>query len=293
MPPAHIRNAPTRLMKELGYGKGYQYDPDTEEGFSGQNYFPDGIERRVFYAPEGRGRRGARQGAAGALGGAAGKRAANSRAAGEALATRAQAALRSHRRAIAAHARRRSPSSARLVIYEDADDPGAQQAGRALQPGRADRRRRRWTTCCAAFAKSNGKRPRLVHRLDRDTSGVILTAKTKPAAGLPRQGADGAGGSGRPTSPSSRPARPSPRDGPHRGAAAARRASGARPTCATCAADHPDAESAVTGYRTLAAGDEAALMELRPAHRPHAPAARPPGLASAARSPATPATAAR
>jgi putative ATPase len=52
MPPAHIRNAPTRLMKELGYGAGYAYDPDTEEGFSGQNYFPEGIERPVFYQPK-------------------------------------------------------------------------------------------------------------------------------------------------------------------------------------------------------------------------------------------------
>ncbi|HYF23788.1 MAG TPA: replication-associated recombination protein A [Caulobacteraceae bacterium] len=55
MPPAHIRNAPTRLMKDLGYGKGYAYDPDTEEGFSGQNYFPEGMERRVFYRPKGEG----------------------------------------------------------------------------------------------------------------------------------------------------------------------------------------------------------------------------------------------
>jgi putative ATPase len=54
-PPAHIRNAPTRLMKELGYGAGYQYDPDTPEGFSGQDYFPDGMERRTFYAPKGEG----------------------------------------------------------------------------------------------------------------------------------------------------------------------------------------------------------------------------------------------
>ncbi len=55
IPPAHIRNAPTRLMKTLGYGKGYQYDPETAEGFSGQNYFPDGVGRRVFYAPKGEG----------------------------------------------------------------------------------------------------------------------------------------------------------------------------------------------------------------------------------------------
>jgi len=55
MPPSHILNAPTRLMKDLGYGKGYAYDHDQESGFSGQNYFPDGMERRVFYAPAGRG----------------------------------------------------------------------------------------------------------------------------------------------------------------------------------------------------------------------------------------------
>ena len=55
MPPAHIRNAPTRLMKDLGYGRDYRYDPDSEEGFSGQDYFPDGVERAVFYAPKGEG----------------------------------------------------------------------------------------------------------------------------------------------------------------------------------------------------------------------------------------------
>ena len=55
MPPAHIRNAPTRLMKQLGYGKGYQYDPDTPEGFSGANFFPDDMERRTFYKPKGEG----------------------------------------------------------------------------------------------------------------------------------------------------------------------------------------------------------------------------------------------
>ncbi len=55
MPPAHIRNAPTKLMKSLGYGQGYQYDPETPEGFSGANFFPDGMERRVFYAPKGEG----------------------------------------------------------------------------------------------------------------------------------------------------------------------------------------------------------------------------------------------
>ena len=55
MPPMHILNAPTRLMRDLGYGKGYVYDHATEEGFSGQNYFPDGITRRNFYRPGERG----------------------------------------------------------------------------------------------------------------------------------------------------------------------------------------------------------------------------------------------
>lgn len=55
MPPSHILNAPTRLMQDLGYGKGYAYDHDAPQGFSGQNYFPDGMERRQFYAPRGEG----------------------------------------------------------------------------------------------------------------------------------------------------------------------------------------------------------------------------------------------
>ncbi|MCR5875391.1 replication-associated recombination protein A [Phenylobacterium sp. J426] len=54
-PPSHILNAPTRLMKDLGYGKGYAYDHDTAEGFSGQDYFPEGMERRQFYRPRGEG----------------------------------------------------------------------------------------------------------------------------------------------------------------------------------------------------------------------------------------------
>ena len=52
MPPAHILNAPTKLMKNLGYGSGYQYDHDAEDGFSGQNYFPDAMARRQFYEPK-------------------------------------------------------------------------------------------------------------------------------------------------------------------------------------------------------------------------------------------------
>ncbi|WP_329585012.1 replication-associated recombination protein A [Streptomyces sp. NBC_01362] len=51
MPPAHILNAPTRLMKDLGYGKDYQYDPDTADGFSGDDYFPDDMDRETYYQP--------------------------------------------------------------------------------------------------------------------------------------------------------------------------------------------------------------------------------------------------
>ena len=54
-PPRHILNAPTRLMKEQGFGAGYQYDHDAEDGFSGQNYFPDGMKRGVYYTPVDRG----------------------------------------------------------------------------------------------------------------------------------------------------------------------------------------------------------------------------------------------
>ena len=54
-PPAHILNAPTKLMKELGYGAGYEYDHSAENAFSGQNYFPDGMAREEFYVPADRG----------------------------------------------------------------------------------------------------------------------------------------------------------------------------------------------------------------------------------------------
>ena len=54
-PPKHILNAPTRLMKDIGYAAGYAYDHEAEEGFSGQNYFPDGLARQRFYSPVERG----------------------------------------------------------------------------------------------------------------------------------------------------------------------------------------------------------------------------------------------
>ncbi len=55
MPPAHILNAPTKLMKSLGYGHGYAYDHKEEDSFSGQNYFPEGMERPALYQPRDRG----------------------------------------------------------------------------------------------------------------------------------------------------------------------------------------------------------------------------------------------
>lgn len=55
MPPKHILNAPTKLMKDLGYNDGYVYDQDLEDGFSGQNYFPDSMSRLKFYFPVDRG----------------------------------------------------------------------------------------------------------------------------------------------------------------------------------------------------------------------------------------------
>ena len=55
MPPAHILNAPTRLMKDIGYGKGYAYDHDADEGFSGANYWPEEMEPQDYYRPVERG----------------------------------------------------------------------------------------------------------------------------------------------------------------------------------------------------------------------------------------------
>ncbi len=51
LPPKHILNAPTKLMQEEGYGGGYQYDHDTPEAFSGQDYFPEALGRQTFYNP--------------------------------------------------------------------------------------------------------------------------------------------------------------------------------------------------------------------------------------------------
>jgi putative ATPase len=55
MPPANILNAPTRLMKDIGYGAGYHYDHDADEGFSGDNYWPQEMEPQTYYEPVDRG----------------------------------------------------------------------------------------------------------------------------------------------------------------------------------------------------------------------------------------------
>ena len=54
-PPPHILTAPTRLMKQLGYGQGYAYDHDAPDGFSGQDYWPEGMSAQTLYAPSPRG----------------------------------------------------------------------------------------------------------------------------------------------------------------------------------------------------------------------------------------------
>jgi RluA family pseudouridine synthase len=113
-----------------------------------------------------------------------------------------------------------------------------------------------------AFAKPGKARPRLIHRLDRDTSGVILTARTKPAAAFLGKAMEG------------RKIRktylaivaPGPPD-PAAGVIEAplrREEAGREAYMRVCAADHPDAEQALTRYRTLATGPGAALVELRP-----------------------------
>ena len=70
MPPMNIVNAPTKLMKDIGYGKGYAYDHDSDEGFSGANYWPDEMEPQEYYTPHRPRLRSQAQGAAGLLGGA-------------------------------------------------------------------------------------------------------------------------------------------------------------------------------------------------------------------------------
>ena len=147
------------------------------------------------------------------------------------------------------------------VIFEDADIIAFDKpAGLSSQGGRI--KAATLDDLLAAFERGGGKRPRLVHRLDRDTSGVILAAKTKPVAAF--LGKALAGRRVKKTYLAIvTPGAPEPPQG--RIALPLRRVSRGREVhMAVCADDHPDTESADTGYRTLAASPGAALVELRP-----------------------------
>ncbi|MGZ3274394.1 MAG: RluA family pseudouridine synthase [Caulobacteraceae bacterium] len=113
-----------------------------------------------------------------------------------------------------------------------------------------------------AFARSNGKRPELVHRLDRDTSGVIVAAKTKPAAG-----ALGKAIMARKVTKTYRaivaPGAPEPPEGVIE-TSLRREERGREAYMRICPPGHPDAESARTAYRTVSSSSAAALLELQP-----------------------------
>jgi RluA family pseudouridine synthase len=148
-----------------------------------------------------------------------------------------------------------------LVIFEDADILALNKpAGLSSQAGRTPGKT--LDELLWAFARPGKARPRLVHRLDRDTSGVILTARTKPAAGFL-----GKAIMGRRVFKTYRaivaPGAPEPRQGMIE-TTLRREELGREAYMRVCAADHPDAETARTRYRTLAQGPAAALLELEP-----------------------------
>ncbi|MFC3070290.1 RluA family pseudouridine synthase [Phenylobacterium soli] len=148
-----------------------------------------------------------------------------------------------------------------LVIYEDeallalAKPPGISSQGGKKGVNTLDE-------LLWAFARPGKARPRLIHRLDRDTSGVILTAKTQPAAGFL-----GKAMMARKIKKTYRaivtPGAPEPRSGTIE-TALRREEIGREAYMRVCAPDHPDAETAFTRYRTLAEGTGAALVELEP-----------------------------
>jgi 23S rRNA pseudouridine955/2504/2580 synthase len=148
-----------------------------------------------------------------------------------------------------------------LVLFEDASilalnkPPGLSSQGGRGQVHTLDE-------LLWAFAKSSGNRPRLVHRLDRDTSGVILTARTKPAAGF--LGKALMGRRVRKTYLAIvGPGAPEPPQGVIE-APLRRVEEGREAYMRVCPPDHPDAETARSRYRTLAVGRGAALVELSP-----------------------------
>ena len=148
-----------------------------------------------------------------------------------------------------------------LVIFEDAHIIALNKpSGLSSQGGRGQVNT--LDEMLAAFAKSNGNRPRLIHRLDRDTSGVILTARTKPAASF--LGKAMMGRRFRKTYLAIvAPGAPDPRGG-EIDAPLRRDEEGREAFMRVCAADHPDAEAARTRYRTLSEAGGAALVELSP-----------------------------
>jgi len=148
-----------------------------------------------------------------------------------------------------------------LVIYEDAEVLALNKpSGLSSQGGRAQVHT--LDEMLWAFAKPGKARPRLIHRLDRDTSGVILTAKTQPAAGFL-----GKAMMGRRVKKTYlavvAPGAPDPPAG-EIDAALRREEIGREAYMRVCSLDHPDAEPALTRYRTLAASETAALVELKP-----------------------------
>lgn len=148
-----------------------------------------------------------------------------------------------------------------LVIYEDEDllalnkPPGLSSQGGRKQANTLDE-------LLWAFARPGKARPRLIHRLDRDTSGVILTAKTKPAAGFL-----GKAMMGRRISKAYvaivGPGAPEPRQGVIE-APLRREEIGREAYMRVCPPDHPDAETARTRYRTRKVAPAAALVDLEP-----------------------------
>ena len=148
-----------------------------------------------------------------------------------------------------------------LVIYEDPHILALNKpAGLSSQGGRGQVHT--LDEMLWAFAKPGKARPRLIHRLDRDTSGVILTAKTKPAAGFL-----GKAMMGRRFSKTYRaivtPGAPDPAGGTIE-VALRRDEAGREAFMRVCPPDHPDAETAKTRYKTLSSNAVAALLELSP-----------------------------
>jgi len=148
-----------------------------------------------------------------------------------------------------------------LVLYEDADILALNKpSGLSSQGGRGQVNT--LDELLWAFARPGKARPRLIHRLDRDTSGVILTAKTKPAAGFLGK-ALMARKVAKTYLAIVTPGAPDPRSGVIE-APLRRVEHGREAYMQVCAADHPDAEAARSRYRTVTATDAAALVELDP-----------------------------